>query len=222
MTDAANPGRRVLRLFATPVIVDELGDSDLNTELEKTIVARMNSDPGVRLSNLGGWQSKHDLPAWAGAAGQRIVKLAAALATANTTAAPGSAIRWSIDAWANVSVNGASNRTHIHGGSYWSAVYYVRVGGGEGGELMLHDPRMPALRMHAPNLRFKDGGPEVIVPIKPKAGLMILFPAWLSHSVQPWEGDSRISIAMNIRAGSPVPRRGRAPAISKPNPDKDQ
>lgn len=212
MTAAANPGSRVLRLFATPVIVDELADSDLNSELEKVIVARMKSDPGVRLSNLGGWQSKHDLPAWAGPAGERIVKHAAALAGANTAGAAGTAIRWSIDAWANVSVNGASNRTHIHGGSFWSAVYYVRVGSGEGGELMLHDPRMPALRMHAPNLRFKDGGPEVIVPIKPKAGLMILFPAWLSHSVQPWEGDSRISIAMNIRAGSQVPNRGRAAA----------
>ena len=201
---------RKLRLFATPVIVDELDDSaELNAVLESVVLARMESDPGVRLSNLGGWQSKHDLPAWAGEAGKQLVNHAAALATANTVAPKG--VHWTIDAWANVSATGASNRAHVHGGSFWSAVYYVRVGDGEGGELMLHDPRMPALRMHAPNLRFKDAGPEVMVPIKPKAGMMILFPAWLSHSVQPWEGgEQRISIAMNIRAVFGPPRGGQA------------
>ena len=91
---------------------------------------------------------------------------------------------------------------HVHGGSFWSAVYYVRVGEAEGGDLVLHDPRMPALRMHAPNLRFNDNGPELKVRIRPKAGRMVLFPAWLSHSVEPWDGSgTRISVAMNIRAG---------------------
>jgi len=37
----------------------------------------------------------------------------------------------------------AANRAHVHGGSFWSVVYYVRVGDGEGGELVLHDPRLP-------------------------------------------------------------------------------
>ncbi|WP_425506906.1 putative 2OG-Fe(II) oxygenase [Sphingomonas sediminicola] len=72
---------------------------------------------------------------------------------------------------------------------------------GEGGQLVLHDPRMPALRMHAPGLRFKDAGPDVRTTIEPKSGLMVLFPAWLLHSVEPWQGDGhRISVAMNIRA----------------------
>jgi uncharacterized protein (TIGR02466 family) len=210
----------VLRLFATPVIVDELGDAgELNAALEAAIVERMKSDPGLRLSNLGGWQSKHDLPAWAGEAGKRLVSHALALATANTASSqPGGGVRWNAEAWANVSESGHYNRSHVHGGSYWSAVYYVRVGEGAGGELLLHDPRMPALRMHAPNLRFKDGGTELLAKIKPKAGLMILFPAWLSHSVDPWEGgEARISIAMNIRAAPAQPRR-----LQTPVPDEDK
>jgi uncharacterized protein (TIGR02466 family) len=213
---------RKLRLFATPVIVDELVDAaELNAELESAILERMKVDPGLQLSNQGGWQSRHDLPSWAGEAGKRLIRHAGSLATANTTAAQGSGIRWSVDAWANVSAAGAANRSHVHGGSFWSVVYYVRVEDGEGGELMLHDPRMPALRMHAPNLRFKDAGPEVIVPIKPKAGLIVLFPAWLSHSVQPWDGgESRISIAMNIRAAMAQPRRGPSTPGSTPNPDE--
>ena len=224
MADAPSKGR-LLRLFATPVIVDEIEDSEaINAELETAILARMRSDPGVRLSNVGGWQSKHDLTAWAGEAGNRLLKHAASLATANTVTARGAAaVRWTIDAWANVSASGHSNRSHVHGGSFWSVVYYVRVGDGEGGELLLHDPRMPALRMHAPDLRFRNAGTELMASVKPKPGLMILFPAWLSHSVQPWAGgESRISIAMNIRAGPAIRRRAPSPQISTTHPGKDQ
>jgi hypothetical protein len=50
-------------------------------------------------------------------------------------------------------------------------------------------------------VRFKNLGPELKAEIKPKEGLLILFPGWLSHSVEPWHGSSeRISVAMNIRA----------------------
>jgi hypothetical protein len=54
--------------------------------------------------------------------------------------------------------------------------------------------------MHSPVLRFTDAGPEITYQIRPKPGQMLLFPAWLSHSVEAWEGSGeRISIAMNIR-----------------------
>lgn len=202
MTEALDTGLRSLRLFATPVLIDELADAgDLNAALETAILARMKSDPGLRLSNQGGWQSNHDLSAWAGDAGKRVIDHATALATQNTIVDQGVGMGWAVDAWANVSTAGASNRAHVHGGSFWSAVYYVQVGDDQGGALVLYDPRMPALRMHAPSLRFKDGGSEVFASILPKAGRMVLFPAWLSHSVEPWEGSgTRISIAMNIRS----------------------
>lgn len=202
--------------FATPVIIDELADAGgLNAELETAISARMASDSGVQLSNRGGWQSTHDLTAWAGAAGARLVDHAAALASAHTISSREAGLSWSIDAWANVGTAGAANRAHVHGGAFWSAIYYVRVGAGEGGELVLHDPRLPGLLMHAPELHFRGAGPELSVPIKPKAGMMVLFPAWLSHSVEPWEGmEPRISIAMNIRAAS---ARGAARRPEAPN-----
>ena len=215
MSEAASNSLRRL-LFATPVIINEFDcAAELNSTLESAILERMKNDPGVRLSNQGGWQSKHDLPRWGEDAAKRVIAHAASLATENTIATQGHVLRWSIDAWANVSESGASNRAHVHGGSFWSAVYYVRVDEGEGGELMLHDPRMPALRMHAPHLRFKDLGPELMASIKPKAGMMVMFPAWLSHSVQPWDGGgSRISIAMNVRATPVQP-------ISKTNTDEE-
>lgn len=195
--------QKLLRLFATPVIVDEMeGAGDLNAALETAILAKQGEDAGVRLSNRGGWQSRRDFPRWAGEHARRVVDHALALANANTAPHSGSAqVRWTVDAWANVNEAGSFNLPHVHGGSFWSAVYYVNAGDGEGGELVLHDPRMPALRMHAPNLRFKQPGPELKALIRPKSGLMVMFPAWLSHSVEPWDGNgTRISVAMNIRA----------------------
>ena len=199
-----------LNLFPTPVIIDELEDFEaLNLELEQAILERMNADPGIKRSNAGGWHSATDLLKWGGPAATRIGKHALRLATANTTTSRGAELRWSIVAWANVNGPGAANSPHIHGGNYWSAVYYVKVGDGEGGRLQLHDPRLPALRMHSPVLRFTDAGPEVPCQIRPKAGQMILFPAWLSHSVEAWDGsDQRISIAMNIRR-SPRSKKGK-------------
>jgi uncharacterized protein (TIGR02466 family) len=199
---------RVLHFFPTPVIVDEMPDAErLNSELEAAILGQQQHDAGLQLSNRGGWQSKRDFRVWAGPAGIQIIDHAIALATASTghrqdRAAP----QWNVDVWANVSTSGAFNMPHIHGGSYWSAVYYVRAGEGEGGQLVLHDPRMPGLRMHAPGLRFKDAGPDVRAEIQPKSGMIILFPAWLQHSVEPWQGEGhRISVAMNIRS-APVRR----------------
>lgn len=190
-----------LNLFPTPLIIDEIENSEaLNAELERAILKRMNADSGIKRSNVGGWHSNTDFLKWGGPAASRIREHALKLATANTTTARGAELRWAIVGWANVNGPGAGNAPHIHGGNYWSAVYYVKVGEGEGGRLRLHDPRLPALRMHSPVLRFTDAGPEITYQIRPKAGQMLLFPAWLSHSVEAWEGtDQRISIAMNIR-----------------------
>lgn len=202
-----------LNLFPTPLIIDELDDCDeLNIELEQLILDRMAADSGIKRSNVGGWHSTTDLLKWGGPAAKRVADHALALATANTKTARGAELRWRIAAWANVNGPGAGNAPHIHGGNYWSAVYYVKAGEGEGGRLRLHDPRLPGLRMHSPVLRFTNAGPEVSYRIRPKAGKMLLFPAWLSHSVEAWESDdNRISIAMNIR---------RAPKAKKSPGDK--
>lgn len=190
-----------LKLFPTPLIIDRLEDyHDANAELERTIMEKMAHDPGIKRSNLGGWHSDTDLLEWGGEPAQRIAAHALGLANANTRTARGANLHWHIVAWANVNGPGSGNSAHVHGGNFWSAVYYVKVPVGEGGHLRLYDPRMPALRMHSPVLRFADLGPEVTHKMKPREGQIILFPAWLSHSVEAWDGkDNRISIAMNIR-----------------------
>jgi uncharacterized protein (TIGR02466 family) len=203
VTDVSGP--RMTPLFWTPVITDALGDADeLNASLSSAILAQRERDQGLKLSNRGGWQSRRDFPRWGGPAGRQVTDHAISLASAHTVVnSAGNAPPWSVDVWANVSGSGNFNMPHIHGGSFWSCVYYVQLGEGTGGQLVLHDPRMPGLRMHAPGVRFKGIEPEVRAVIEPKPGLMVLFPAWLSHSVEPWEGNgNRISMAMNIRVAN--------------------
>lgn len=189
-----------LNLFPTPVVLDQLDGADaLNAELEGAARKRMSEYPAVKRSNFGGWESDKKLLDWGGPAANRLATHALDLATANTRSVRGDDVHWRVNGWVNVFGRGAGVSAHVHGGCYWAAVYYVKIGEGKGGRLRLHDPRAPGVQMHAPRLRYTKAGGELMHPIEPVAGQMVLFPAWLIHSVEPWDGDGeRISIAMNI------------------------
>jgi uncharacterized protein (TIGR02466 family) len=114
---------------------------------------------------------------------------------------------WKMNAWANVNRQGHGNEFHSHPGAFWSGCYYVEDGGiaadpALGGEFELQDPRGVGPAMYAPHLAFafpaglSVGAAEVIGP---ENGMLILFPAWLSHGVRPYRGGSlRISLAFNL------------------------
>jgi uncharacterized protein (TIGR02466 family) len=175
------------------------------------ILRRRSADPGVNLSNVGGWQSQNDMRHWGGEAALHLANAAIAMADAVTTLnAAGRRIAWTAEMWANINDSGHSNQTHWHPGSYLSAVYYVDNGyqGSPsqdlGGELVFVDPRMPYVRMRTPDLyhRSADGstaGQETW--LRPAPGLLVMFPSWLGHSVRPYLGTGRrISIAINLVA----------------------
>jgi uncharacterized protein (TIGR02466 family) len=194
---------RVQHIFSTPLLVERIEDPQFNLALEKAILARHSEHPGVQRSNVGGWHSDLQLLDWGGAPARRLLDHVIALANKNTIYKGGGEVvtEWRAEGWANVSQNGATNMMHVHGGCYWSAVYYVRIDEGEGGQLVFYDPRMPTLAMHAPHLRFRNGNGEREVRVKPAPGLLILFPAWLQHAVDAWYGEGfRISIAINLTA----------------------
>jgi len=195
-------GHDVNRAFWTPVVVHAVpGALALNRELEKTILERRGQNEGLTRSNVGGWESDNELLRWGGDAVRKIAQQAVNVADANTIALNPADHYWQLEAWAVVLEQGASVKAHIHGGAYWSAVYYVRVDPGEGGELVFHDPRGALASMHAPLLRFKAGGDDQSVHLTPEAGTLVLVPSWLSHSVNEWRGEGlRISIAVNLAA----------------------
>ena len=203
MVGVSVPHGRLRQYFATPVVDFDVPQADrLNDELEAAILAKMASTKGIQVSNRGGWHSDRDFGDWSGKAGRQLLSYVLAVADQHTVGPKkGEAPEWQTDAWANVSQSGHFNMPHVHGATFWAAVYFVRTGEGSGGELVLHDPRMPGLQMHAPGVRFKGNGEEGEVAISPRPGLLVLFPGWLAHSVEPWHGTgNRISVAMNIRA----------------------
>lgn len=190
-------------LFPTPLVVDRLEDPGLNAALEAAILERRRADPGLSRSNLGGWHSDDAFLEWGGEPARRLAARIFHLAHAETLLRTREQVtlQWTAQGWANVNEPGASNAAHAHPGCFWSAVYYVRIDEGTGGELILHDPRSPAMEMYSPLLWFSNGGIQREGSIRPQPGMLVMFPSWLLHSVKPWYGEGlRISIAINLRA----------------------
>lgn len=198
-----NGSAKLETLFGTPIVLDSVREPGLIEALESAILKRRSEDPGIIRSNTGGWHSDDALFDWGGEAARRLLKRIFKLASAQTRMKADRAdatFEWVAEGWANVNEPGASNSAHAHPGSFWSAVFYVRVDAGTGGELVLNDPRSPAMEMYAPSLWFANAGVQREGIIKPVAGTLLLFPAWLVHSVKPWFGEGlRISIAVNLK-----------------------
>lgn len=197
--------------FATPVAVVVLANTGrLNADLKRIVLAREAQDSGGKAhSNLGGWQSDWEMADWGGPPMQAVLQAARAAADRLTGDRTGRPVKvdWKMNAWANINRSGHANEFHTHPGSYWSGTYYVEDGGvgadpGLGGEFEIQDPRGVGPAMYAPNLAFTLPGMQSVGAselIPPKAGNLLLFPAWLSHAVRPYRGTGmRISVAFNM------------------------
>jgi uncharacterized protein (TIGR02466 family) len=201
---------QVMPLFATPIVLYEFPKKDeINAALREVILEREKSHPSTQHSNLGGWQSSWDMLEWGGEYAQRVVSTACSIANKVTATREGKPvnIEWKVNCWANVNRSGHGNEFHTHPGSFWSVSYYIDDGGiaenpALGGEFEIQDPRGVGPAMYAPRLAFNyDGGLSVGASeiIRPAAGLMVMFPSWLSHAVRPYSGErERIGMAFNL------------------------
>ena len=105
--------------------------------------------------------------------------------------------------WANINYPGSYNKTHIHPNAQWSGVYYVKVPQNSG-NLFVEDPR-PGPNIMLP--RRLEGLPKALWRVVGYAaieGQMLMFPAWLPHSVQINESKEkgekgwRVSVSFNF------------------------
>ena len=170
---------QAMSLFPTPVVRARLPDAvALNAELTAQIDARIAGHPSVAKSNLGGWQSDDDFPAWGGAPARRLVAAVCALADRVTVLVEDGAlvrrgVPWRVNAWVNVNGAGDANDMHAHPGAYWSCVYYVAADDlgaalkwepSRGGDLFPHlYGRLPtaAVRAASEAPLGADGGPQL-------------------------------------------------------------
>lgn len=197
-------------LFATPVAAVELPDAAArNRELAEIILGRRAEHPSVQASNAGGWHSDREIADWGGARAREVLTYARSVASQLTADRQGERVNpaWTLRAWANVNGPGDGNLCHYHPGSFWSGTYYVDDGGcaadpALGGEFEMLDPRGTGPGMYAPALKFAgEDGASVgnAESIRPRPGLLFLFPSWLQHQVRPYRGTGlRISIAFNL------------------------
>ena len=99
--------------------------------------------------------------------------------------------------WANVNPAGAPHALHTHPNNFLSGVYYVRTAPG-GDAIRFVDPRVQA-RQIAPKVRERNAVNSMDAFVQVPAGRLVLFPAWLQHSVPAnASGQERVSIAFNL------------------------
>ena len=99
-----------------------------------------------------------------------------------------------LESWINIHDRGGFNFLHMHDGCLLSGAFYLQVPEGSGC-LTFRDPRPGVL-----GSPFKGSGANCHsdVQVAPEAGLVVLFPNWLDHYVEPHENDvPRISLSFN-------------------------
>lgn len=103
-------------------------------------------------------------------------------------------VPFTLQSWINLHDRGGFNFLHMHEGSLLSGTFYVSVPEGSG-QFVFRDPRPGVITGSV-----KGGVPNghADVHLTPSDGLMVLFPSWMEHYVEPHESDEpRIAIAFN-------------------------
>jgi uncharacterized protein (TIGR02466 family) len=111
-----------------------------------------------------------------------------------------------LQSWVNLHDRGGFNFLHLHEGALLSGSFYLQVPPGSG-DFVFRDPRPGTIHGF-----IKGGMPNghSDVHLKPNAGLLVLFPCWIEHYVEPHESDQpRITIAFN--ANPPESELARGP-----------
>jgi uncharacterized protein (TIGR02466 family) len=99
-----------------------------------------------------------------------------------------------LQSWINLHDRGGFNFLHMHEGSLLSGGFYLQVPPGAG-EFVFRDPRAGVIHGYV-----KGGVPNghADVHLRPSDGLLVLFPCWMEHYVEPHDGDEpRITVAFN-------------------------
>ena len=103
--------------------------------------------------------------------------------------------------WATVLARGAVHKAHSHPNNYLSGAYYVRTHPGAD-TINFHDPRNQAGVIRPPVVELTAENTDQVV-VKVTNGTLLLFPAYLEHSVDAnTSEEERVSISFNIMFSS--------------------
>ena len=103
-----------------------------------------------------------------------------------------------LQSWVNMHDRGGFNFLHVHEGCLLSGSFYLNVPNGSG-KLAFRDPRPGVVHGYVKGAVPNGYGD---IHLAPDAGLIVLFPNWMEHFVEPHDSDEpRIVIAFNALAG---------------------
>ncbi|MGI0485733.1 TIGR02466 family protein [Pantanalinema rosaneae CENA516] len=184
------------QLFPSPLFVFDLQDhAALDQQLLQIIYQLKATDPGAVASNVLGWHSRgnlFDLTEFQGFkqfVDAAIADVAQALGYGNVRITPA-------NCWANISPKFASNKIHDHANCLFSGVYYLQTAK-DCGNLMFYDPRS-ARTFYKPLVKEFTPFTADAIAYEPQAGLLLIFPSWLKHGVEPNMSDiDRVSVSFN-------------------------
>lgn len=186
-----------LRLFPTLVWRAELADDvrrRVNAAILETLAELRASLPPLRPGEA--WQSHHQLHKRASQA-----ELVAAVNVAAGEVLGFLKIEHRNIAitgcWANVLAPGRGHQAHTHPNNFLSGVYYAKTQAGAD-TVNFHDPRAQSRIVRPPVAALTADNTDQVV-VRVKDGTLLLFPAWLQHSVdENRSAEERISISFNV------------------------
>ena len=172
-------------VFSTPIwtmLVDDY--KSINAEMLGYIKALQAENPkGINKSNVSGWHSnpfdmKHSsVLSFFNKIQKNLNKAIVDLGWDN----PSNEFKIT-SSWSIINKKGSSNNRHIHSNNYISAAYYVSAPEGCG-DILFYDPR-EAKVIRRPKSIDKNSLSADVINVKPKEGLLVLFPSYLYHSVE--------------------------------------
>ena len=186
--------------FSTPVWVSKIANYETtNKEMLNYILDLQKRDPiGVTKSNFLGWHSKNfDLRDQAPKNFLEVIKKEINIALTDMNCDLEKQFVKIPNLWAIINEKGAMNQKHQHSNSDISAAYYVEAKD-NCGDILFYDPR-PARTYKHPIPKSPNSLNSTVNSIKPEVGLLVLFPSYLEHSVNPnLSKNKRIVISFNI------------------------
>ena len=172
--------------FSSPIWVSKIDNYEkINNDMLNYILDLKKNDPsGLTKSNFKGWHSKDfDLKIKEPKSFIEGIKKNINVALND--------MNWDLNKqsvkinnlWAIINEQGAGNQKHHHSNSDLSAAYYVSAHE-NCGDIVFYDPR-PAPVYKNPITKNPNNLNATVNSIKPEAGMLVLFPSYLEHSVNP-------------------------------------
>ena len=186
--------------FSTPIWTSKINNfENINNEMFEYITSLQKKDPGgIIKSNFKGWHSKNfdmknDTP-------KKFIE-----SIKNHINIAINDMGWDLtnqsvnikSIWAIINEKDAWNQKHHHSNSDLSAAYYVSAHE-KCGDIVFYDPRSAPVHSH-PISKTPNKLNATVNSIKPEAGMLVLFPSYLEHSVNPnLSNKKRVVISFNI------------------------